>query len=117
MSIFLILLAAGDSKRLKSSSPKPFCKAGSKTLIEHSLKAFEKFSEIKKTIVVYNKKHKNYINKLNLRNVIKITGGKSRQESTFKALNRIRKMNCKKVLIHDCARPNPSRKLINSIKQ
>ena len=115
MSLFLILLAAGDSKRLKSSSPKPFCKAGSKTLIEHSLKAFEKFSEIKKTIVVYNKKHKNYINKLNLRNVIKITGGKSRQESVYKALKKIKKMKCKKVLIHDSARPYPSKIIIKNL--
>ena len=115
MSLFLILLAAGDSKRLKSDSPKPYCKVGSKTLIEHSLKAFEKFSQIKKIIVVYNKKHKNYINKLNLKNVIKITGGKNRQESVYKALIKIKKMKCKKVLIHDSARPYPSKIIIKNL--
>ena len=115
MSLFLILLAAGDSKRLKSDSPKPYCKVGSKTLIEHSLKAFEKFSQIKKIIVVYNKKHKNYINKLNLKNVIKITGGKNRQESVYKALIKIKKMKCKKVLIHDSARPYPSKIIIKKL--
>ena len=55
MSLFLILLAAGDSKRLKSSIPKPYNLVGNKTLLEHSLNAFDDFNEIKKTIIVYNK--------------------------------------------------------------
>ena len=55
------------------------------------------------------------MNKLNLKNSLKITGGKTRQESVFRALNKIQKMNCKKVLIHDVARPIPSKKLINKI--
>ena len=115
MSLFLILLAAGDSTRLKSKIPKPYHLINSKTLLELSLNSFKDFSEIKKTIVVYNKKHKKYLDKLNLKNIIKVSGGKSRQKSTFKALKIIKKMNCKKVLIHDVARPIPSKKLINKI--
>ena len=34
MSIFLILLAAGESKRLKSTKPKPYITVNNKTLIE-----------------------------------------------------------------------------------
>ena len=114
-SLFLVLLAAGNSKRLKSSTPKPFYIINNKTLLEHSLNAFKNFHEIKKTVIVYNKKHKKYLDKLNLKNSIKVVGGKNRQESTFNALKRIRKMNCNKVLIHDSARPNPSTKLIRKI--
>ena len=114
-SLFLVLLAAGNSKRLKSSTPKPFYIINNKTLLEHSLNAFKNFHEIKKTVIVYNKKNKKYLDKLNLKNGIKVVGGKSRQESTFNALKRIRKMNCNKVLIHDSARPNPSTKLIRKI--
>ena len=121
MSIFLILLAAGDSKRLKSSTSKPFHIVNNKTLLEHSFNAFKNFNEIKKTIIVYNKKHKKYLGKLNLKNTLKVIGGKTRQESTFIALKRIKKMNCKKVLIHDSARPNPSKdliiKIIHSLKK
>ena len=115
MSLFLILLAAGDSKRLKSNIPKPYHVVNNKTLLEHSLNAFKVFHEIKKTVVVYNKKHKRYLDKLNLKNVLKIIGGKNRQESTFIALRRIKKMNCKKVLIHDSARPSPPRELVNKM--
>jgi len=115
MSIFLIILAAGDSKRLKSNTPKPYQIINNRSLLEHSLGVFSKIKEIKKIIIVYKKKHKNHIKKLILKNTIKIIGGKTRQESTFKALKFIRKMNCKKVLIHDAARPNPSKKLITKI--
>ena len=115
MSLFLILLAAGDSKRLISNTPKPFHVVNNKTLLEHSVNAFKNFHEIKKTVIVYNKKHKKYLRKLDLQKTIKIIGGKTRQESTFKALKKIKKMNCKKVLIHDSARPSPPKSLVNKI--
>jgi len=115
MSIFLILLAAGESKRLKSSVPKPYITVNNKKLLEHALNSFRDFRAIKKTVIVYNKKHKKHLNKLNQKNTLKIAGGKTRQESTFKALKKIKKMNCKKVLIHDAARPFPSKKIINEI--
>ena len=115
MSLFLVILAAGDSKRFKSSTPKPYHLVNNKTLLEYSLDAFKDIKKIKKTIIVYNSKHKRLIKKLNIKNVLKITGGKTRQDSTFKALKIIKKMNCKKILIHDAARPNISNKVINEI--
>ena len=115
MSLFLIILAAGNSKRLKTNTPKPFHMVNNMTLLEHSLHAFRDFNEIKQTIIVYNKKHKKYLDKLNLTNALKVLGGKSRQESTFKALKRIKKMSCKKVLIHDAARPSPPKQLVNNL--
>ena len=115
MSLSLILLAAGDSKRLGSSTPKPYNKVNNRTLLEHSINAFYNFKKIKKILVVYNKKHKKYIDKLKLNNTVKITGGKTRQESTYIALKKIRKIGYKKVLIHDAARPNTSKKLIGEV--
>ncbi len=117
MSFCLVLLAAGDSKRFKSKIPKPFVKIGEKTLLEFSLLKFSKFKQIKKTVVVINYKHKKFINKIKRYSFMKIIGGKTRQESTFKALKFIKKrnMNCKNVLIHDVARPNFSLKLIKKI--
>ena len=56
MSLFLILLAGGDSKRLKSYTPKQFQVVNNATLLEHSFNAFKEFREIKKTIIVYNNK-------------------------------------------------------------
>jgi 2-C-methyl-D-erythritol 4-phosphate cytidylyltransferase/2-C-methyl-D-erythritol 2,4-cyclodiphosphate synthase len=84
-------------------------------LLEHSINAFKNFTEIKKTIIVYNKKHKKYLGKLKLNKTLKIVGGKTRQESTYKALQKIKGMGCKKVLIHDSARPFPSKELIKNV--
>ena len=115
MSLFLIILAAGDSKRFKSNTPKPYYKVNGKTLLEHSLNSFIGNKKFKKTIIVYNRKHKKYLNRLKLKNTMKIIGGRTRQESTFNALEKIKKMGCTKVLIHDAARPFVSKKTINQI--
>jgi 2-C-methyl-D-erythritol 4-phosphate cytidylyltransferase/2-C-methyl-D-erythritol 2,4-cyclodiphosphate synthase len=105
MSLFLILLAAGDSKRLKSNIPKPYQIINGRSLLEHSLSGFSKIKEIKKTIIVYKNTHKKYIKKLILKNTIKIIGGKTRQESTFKALKFIKRMNCNKLNHHHAVVP------------
>ena len=96
MSIFLILLAAGESKRLKSKEPKPYIIINNKTLIEHSIDKIQKIRDIKKIVLTYNKKHKKKIDKLNLTNVIKVPGGKTRAQSTLFALKRIKNLNCSK---------------------
>ena len=103
------------AKDLNLTLQKPYQIINNKTLLEYSINSFKNSKEIKKTIIVYNRKHKKYLNKLNLKNTLKILGGKTRQESTFKALKRIKKMNCKKILIHDAARPYTSKKLVNSL--
>ena len=117
MSFCLILLAAGESKRFNSKIPKPYIKIGEKTLLDHSLIKFNKIHQIKNIIIVVNKKHGKYLKRLKLKNVFKINGGKTRQESTYKALSYIlhKKIKCKNVLIHDAARPNFSIKLIKKI--
>ncbi len=117
MSFCLILLAAGNSKRFGSKIPKPFIKIGEKTLLEYSLKKFNEINEIKKTIIVINKKHKKFINKISSFKFIKLIGGNTRQESTLIALRYLKKnkIRCKNVLIHDAARPNFSMKLIKKI--
>ena len=117
MSFSLILLAAGDSERLGSKIPKPFIKIGKKTLLEYSLIKFNKIRQIKKIIIVTNKKHSKFFKNIKFNNCIKIVGGKTRQESSYKALKHIKKnkIKCTNVLIHDSARPNFSVKLIERI--
>ena len=117
MSFCLILLAAGDSKRFSSKTPKPFVKVGGKTLLELSLIKFGRIKQIKKTILVINKKHKKFVKNIKSTNLTKITGGNTRQKSTYNALKYIQKkrIKCSKVLIHDSARPNFSLRLIKRI--
>ncbi len=61
MSFSLILLAAGDSKRLGSKIPKPFIKIGKKTLLEYSLIKFNKIRQIKKLLSLQIKNIQNFL--------------------------------------------------------
>ena len=116
MRFSFILLGAGSGDRFKSDMPKQYHKIGGKTLIEIIIHKIKRFREIEKIIFVYSKKHQKYLKKINLKNVKMIIGGKTRSQSTFKALNYLKKYKIKgKVLIHDAARPNFSNQLINSI--
>ena len=116
MSFCLILLAAGNSKRFSHKIPKPFIKVAGRTILELSLVKFKNIRQIKNIIVVTNKKHQKFIKTIKSQKFIKMTGGKTRQESTLKALRYIKRnqIKCSKVLIHDSARPNFSLQLIKS---
>ena len=116
MSFCLIILAGGNSHRFRSNIGKPYQKIAGKSLIEINIAKARKFKQIKKIILVYNKKDSKLVKSLKLKNVKLILGGKNRQQSTFNALKHL--INTKavsKVLIHDVARPNFSLKLFSSI--
>ena len=57
-----------------------------KSLIDININKARKFKEIKKLILVYNKKDAKRLKSLKLKNVKFIVGGKSRQQSTFNGL-------------------------------
>ena len=116
MSFCLIILAAGNSSRFRSNVGKPYQKIGGKSLIEINLIKAQKFKQIEKIILVYNKKDLKLIKLLKLKNVKLVVGGDSRRQSTLNALKfLISNKGPGKVLIHDVARPNFSTKLLNSI--
>ena len=116
MSFCLIILAAGNSHRFKSNIGKPYQKIAGKSLIEINVIKARLFKEIKKIILVYNKKDIKRVKLLKLKNVHLIAGGSNRQKSTFNALKYLtNKKIISKVLIHDAARPNFSTKLLSSI--
>jgi len=116
MNFCLIILAGGNSHRFKSSLGKPYQKIAGKSLVEINIDKARKFKQIKKIILVYNKKDSKRVKSMKLNNIKLVKGGGSRQESTFNALKHL--INIKKiskVLIHDVARPNFSLKLLSSI--
>ncbi|MDC1212394.1 2-C-methyl-D-erythritol 2,4-cyclodiphosphate synthase [Pelagibacteraceae bacterium] len=116
MGFCLIILAGGKSHRFKSNIGKPYQKIAGKSLIEINIDKARQFKQIKKIIIVYNKKDTKRVKSLKLKDVQLVVGGKNRQQSTYNALKYlISKKSISKVLIHDAARPNFSSKLINSI--
>ena len=116
MSFCFIILAGGNSHRFGSNIGKPYQKLAGKSLIEINVIKARKFKQIKKIILVYNKKDTKRVRSLKLRNIKLITGGNNRQQSTFNALKHLKRhRGISKVLIHDVARPNFSLSLFNSI--
>jgi len=116
MSFCLIILAGGNSHRFRSNIGKPYQKIAGKSLVEINVDKARQFKQIKKIILVYNKKDSKRVKSLKLKNVKLILGGKNRQQSAFNALKHlINTKGISKVLIHDVARPNFSLKLFGSI--
>ena len=116
MSFCLIILAGGNSHRFRSNISKPYQKIAGKSLIEINVDKARQFKQIKKIIIVYNKKDSNRVKSLKLKKVKLIIGGKNRQQSAYNALKYLNNTKgISKVLIHDVARPNFSLKLFGSI--
>ena len=66
MSFSLIVLAGGNSHRFRSKIGKPYQKIAGKSLIELSVNKAIKFKQIKKIILVYNKKDTKRVKSLKL---------------------------------------------------
>ena len=115
MNNCFIILAAGESKRFKSKTPKPYYLYRGKPILKHSIDKAKESNKFKKIVLVVNKKHKKFIKNTKLKNIRIITGGKNRSESSLKALKSIKNSKVSKVFIHDAARPNFSLKLIFSL--
>ena len=115
MNNCFIILAAGESKRFKSNTPKPYYLYRGKPLFLHSIDKAKESNKFKKIVLVINKKHKRFLKNIRLKNIIIISGGKNRSASSLKALKSIKKSKISKVFIHDAARPNFSLKLISNL--
>jgi 2-C-methyl-D-erythritol 4-phosphate cytidylyltransferase / 2-C-methyl-D-erythritol 2,4-cyclodiphosphate synthase len=117
MNTCFIILAGGESKRFNSKTPKPYHLYKGKPLILHSIDKVKNYKKIKQIVLVVNKKHKNFIKKLKIKNVKIVVGGKTRAESAYNGLQYIKKHNFKNVMIHDAARPNFSLKLLDRLEK
>ena len=62
MSFCFVILAGGNSHRFRSKVGKPYQKLAGKSLIEINVIKARKFKQIKKIILVYNKRTKNRSN-------------------------------------------------------
>jgi len=115
MNNCFIILAAGESKRFNSKTPKPYHLYNGKPLIQHSIDKAKLYKKINKIIITVNKKHKKFIKNLKIKNIKIIEGGKTRAESAFKSLHALKWYKISNVLIHDAARPNFSLSLLDKL--
>ena len=115
MKSCFIILAGGESKRFNSKIPKCYYMYRGKPLLLHSIDKAKKYGKFSKILLIINRKHKFYIDKLKIKDIKIVIGGKTRAESAYRALLSIKKYNIKNILIHDAARPNFSLKLLDKL--
>lgn len=106
---FAIVLASGIGSRFRSDMPKQFLKLAGKTVLEHTLDAFEHHSRIDQIIIVLAPENRLIVQELVVRgNYSKVSaivnGGSTRQESSAAGISAITNDNSK-VLVHDAVRP------------
>ncbi len=121
MKSYALILASGKGKRYGTDTPKQFIKIMGKTILEHSIEAFEKNPLIDEITVVITPEYKMQAEDIIKNNNYKkvkniINGGIERKDSSYLGVMSIAE-NCKEevnVLIHDCARPLVSQNIISN---
>ena len=115
MNNCFIILAAGQSKRFKSSNYKQFISYKNRPLYEHSIikalesKLFSKIILVTNDIKIDVKKFKDKVKILK--------GGKERSDSSYIGIKYAKKLGVKNVFIHDAARPNFTVRLLKIISK
>ncbi len=112
MTICSLILAAGESLRFNSKTPKQYTYYINDIVINHSIKKFSEIKEIKKIFIAINKKNFSKYKNLIIKNkkIVFLSGGNSRRQSVIQSISKIHKF--KNILIHDAARPDFSKELI-----
>lgn len=120
-----IILASGTGSRYNTDIPKQFVKIAGKTVMEHTIEVFEAANDIDEIILVINPDYRHIAEDLLLKNSYKkitklLNGGDTRKESSYIAISSIEESEAN-VLIHDCARPFLSQRIIkdcvNALKE
>ncbi len=110
-----IYLAAGIGKRFKKELPKQFYKLNGKPILIYALEILERIEWIDKIYVTHSPDYKDLYEQAfedyNISKVMLTEGGKTRQESVYKALQ---KVTTSEVFIHEAARPFIFESFINS---
>jgi len=113
-----VILAGGSGQRFGTAMPKQFLPLAGKTVIEHSVEAFEQNSGIDEIVVVMNSDYLPQMQEIIDRNrwqkVRKLLpGGAERHLSTLAAINAYEGTDNVNLIFHDAARPAVSQRIIN----
>ena len=116
-NLVVILLAGGIGSRLKQKTSKQMISYNDETILEKNIIIFKKYLKNIPIQVVSNCKDLSKVSEINKKyNILPpILGGNERQESVFNALEPLRKINPKYILIHDAARPLVSWQVIKKL--
>ena len=115
MEYSAVIPCGGIGSRLNLGYNKIIYKTNDKLLVEYTIKNFLLDEECKEVIIVSNKDDLDLLKEVIKHAKVKFTlGGNNREESVQ---NGLKIANFEYVLIHDGARPNVSKELINRVKE
>lgn len=120
-----ILLAGGSGQRFGADRPKQFVRIGERTVLEHSLAAFEQSPHIDAILIVSHPQHLDEVRELlplsqHPKLLAVVAGGAERQDSTLNALRVLAQITDSpleqiRILIHDAVRPAVSQSIIERV--
>lgn len=120
-----ILLAGGSGHRFGADRPKQFVRIGERTVLEHSLAAFEQSPHIDAILIVSHPQHLDEVRELlpssqHPKLLAVVAGGAERQDSTLNALRALAQITDSpleqiRILIHDAVRPAVSQSIIERV--
>ena len=120
-----ILLAGGSGQRFGADRPKQFVRIGERTVLEHSLAAFEQSPHIDAILIVSHPQHLDEVRELlpssqHPKLLAVVSGGAERQDSTLNALRALTQITDSpleqiRILIHDAVRPAVSQSIIERV--
>ena len=120
-----ILLAGGSGQRFGADRPKQFVRIGDRTVLEHSLAAFEQSPHIDAILIVSHPQHLDEVRELlpssqHPKLLSVVAGGAERQDSTLNALRALAQITDSpleqiRILIHDAVRPAVSQSIIERV--
>lgn len=116
----VIVLAAGQGKRMKAGKNKMFLQIADTPLLIHTLKVFDNDHFCKKIILPINANERNDIEavlqRYSFNKTIEIvSGGKERQDSVYNGLQAVDHQADSIVLVHDGARPFVKQETISEL--
>lgn len=107
MKVVAVLLAAGSGKRF--GEKKQFIKLKGEPLFQYSLNTINKIDDITDVVLVLPEEDIDRTKVFSFKNVMKVAGGKERQDSVYNALKSVEKADI--VVVHDSARPFATEKM------
>ncbi len=117
MKNYAVILASGIGSRYGHELPKQFAKVAGKMVLEHTIDIFQRAENIDNIIVVITPEYRHLGEQILLKNNYSkvshlLNGGATRKDSSGIGISAITDDEAN-VLIHDCARPFLSQRIIN----
>lgn len=117
-----VILAGGVGSRLGDSIPKQFFKVAGKTVIEHTVAAFERNEHIDEIAIVIHRSFVQTVEEMVLANEWKkvrkvLLGGAARHESSLAAIHAYAAQPGCNLIFHDAVRPLVSQRVINDVTE